>query len=178
MTHESGSLLAAVLNSNTPPGLFPPQIVDGDLLVDGALLNNVPVDVMAKYNEGSTIIAIDVNAREDLLNNTVNQGGISGWYLLLNKLNPWGRKIIIPNILAILSRASIIGGLAQRKKLMEGIADLYLQPPVNQFSLMAYKDAEKIEEIGYQYAKHELQQWLNEKERNVHKFDLFPPSRE
>lgn len=165
MTHDSGSLLAAVLNSNAPPGLFPPQIVDGDLLVDGALLNNVPVDIMAKYYEGNTIIAIDVNAREDLLNNTGNQGGMSGWHLLLNKLNPWGRKIITPNILAILSRASIIGGLAQRKKLMEGVADLYLQPPVNQFSLMAYKDAEKIEKVGYQYSKQELQRWLMDKRK-------------
>lgn len=162
MTHKNGSLLAAVLNSNTPPGLFPPQIVDGDLLVDGALLNNVPVDVMAKYNAGGIIFAIDVNAREDLLDNTGNTGGISGWYLLLNKLNPFAKNIKIPSMIDILSRASIIGGLAQRKKLMEGVADLYIQPPVNEFSLMAYKDAKKIEQVGYRYAKQELQRWLNE----------------
>ncbi|NOR69017.1 MAG: cyclic nucleotide-binding domain-containing protein [Methylomarinum sp.] len=163
MTHDKGTLLAAVLNSNAPPGLFPPQIVDGDLLVDGALLNNVPVDVMARFNEGGTIIAVDVNAREDLLNNTDNTGGMSGWRLLLNKLNPMAAKIRTPSMIEVLSRASIIGGLAQRKKLMSGVADLYLQPTVSDFSLMAYKDAEKIERAGYHYAKQELQQWLQVK---------------
>lgn len=163
MTHDSGSLLSAVLNSNAPPGLFPPQIVNGDLLVDGALLNNVPVDVMAKINEGGTIIAVDVNAREDLVNNTDNIGGVSGWQLLLNKINPMAEKLRTPNMIEILSRASIIGGLAQRKKLMEGVADLYIQPPVNDFSMMAHKDAEKIEEVGYQYAKQELLKWLSNK---------------
>lgn len=162
MTHDKGSLLAAILNSNTPPGLFPPQVVDGDLLVDGALLNNVPVDVMEGINPGATIIAIDVNAKQDLLNNTDNYGGISGWRLLLDKINPLVDNDNSPNLIEILSRASIIGGLAQRKKGMDGIAELYLQPPVNEFSLTAYKQAEEIEEIGYQYALKELQRWLNE----------------
>ena len=159
MTHNSGSLLAAVLNSNTPPGLFPPQVVDGDLLVDGALLNNVPVDVMAKMNDGGTVIAVDVNAHEDLLNNVDHRGGISGWQLLFSKINPMADSST-PSLIEILTRSSMIGGLAQRKKGMNGIAALYLQPPVSDFSAMAYKDAEKIEEVGYQYAMKELRKWL------------------
>lgn len=160
MTHDKGSLLSAVLNSNTPPGLFPPQVSQGDLLVDGALLNNVPVDIMRKYNEGGTIIAVDVNAREDLLNNTEHSGGISGWKILINKFNPMAPTIKIPNMIETLTRASIIGGLAQRKKMLDGYADLYLQPPVNSFSLRDYKHGEQIAEIGYQYALEELQVWL------------------
>jgi len=159
MTHQQGSLLSAVLSSNAPPGLFPPQVVKGDLLVDGALLNNVPVDVMAKINEGGHIIAVDINAREDLLGNTDNIGGMSGWQLLVNKLNPIGQKINLPNLIEILTRASIIGGLAQRKKLMRGVADLYLQPPVNHFPLMGYKHARAIEQAGYDYAIKALQKW-------------------
>lgn len=167
MTHNSGSLLAAVLNSNAPPGLFPPQVVGGDLLVDGALLNNVPVDVMAEMNDGGTIIAVDVNAREDLLNNADHFGGVSGWRLLLNKLNPLADGNNSPGLIEILTRSSMIGGLAQRKKGMNGVAELYLQPPVNEFSLMAYKDAEKIEEAGYQYAMKELQKWLGSKRGGI-----------
>lgn len=161
MVHHDGSLMQAVLNSNSPPGLFPPQVLNGDLLVDGALLNNVPVDVMRRYNTSGVVIGIDVNAREDLLNNTDISGGISGWDVLFNKLNPFSSRMHIPNIAAILSRSSMIGGLSQRKKMMEGYADLYLQPPVNAFSLMDYKSAEKIAEIGYQYALIELQNWLD-----------------
>ena len=163
MTHDEGKVMSAVLNSNAPPGLFPPQIVNGDLLVDGALLNNVPVDVMAEFNEGGTIIAVDINAREDLLDNTDNTGGMSGWKLLFNKLNPTAIKLKTPSMIEVLGRSSIIGGLAQRKKLMNGVADLYLQPPLNDYSLMAYKEAEDIEMVGYQHAKRELQQWLDNK---------------
>ncbi len=163
MTHDQGSLVSAVLNSNVPPGLFPPQIVNGDLLVDGALLNNVPIDVMAQFNEGGTIIAVDVNAREDLLNNTDNSGGMSGWSLFINKINPWAKKVNNPSIIEILARASIIGGLAQRKKLMNGVADLYMQPPVNDFPLMAYKQAKKIEKVGYLYGKRALEEWQKTK---------------
>jgi NTE family protein/lysophospholipid hydrolase len=161
VTHDCGSLLTAVLNSNSPPGLFPPQIWKGDLHVDGALLNNVPVDVMRKYNEGGTVIGVDVNEREELLNNTDISRGISGWEILFNKLNPFADTMRLPNMMAILNRASIIGGLSQRKKMMDGYADLYLQPPVNAFSLMDYKSAEKIAELGYQFAIVEFQKWLD-----------------
>jgi NTE family protein/lysophospholipid hydrolase len=45
--------------------------------------------------------------------------------------------------------------------MMDGYADLYLQPPVNSFSLMEYKSAEKIADLGYQYALVEFQNWLD-----------------
>jgi predicted acylesterase/phospholipase RssA len=64
-------------------------------------------------------------------------------------------------MVAILNRASIIGGLSQRKKMMDGYADLYLQPPVNGYSLMDYKNAAKIAESGYQYGLVEFQNWLD-----------------
>ena len=45
------------------PGLIAPTIVDERLLVDGAMLNSLPVDVMAATHEGP-IIAVDVTAQE------------------------------------------------------------------------------------------------------------------
>jgi predicted acylesterase/phospholipase RssA len=161
MTHNTGALIDAVLKSNTPPGLFPPQVENGDLLVDGALLNNIPVDIMKKMNPKGKIIAVDVNVREDLLNNSDRIGGISGWKLLNNKINPFiDDKIHLPNMVEVIGRASIIGGLAQQKKNMSGIADLYIEPPVSQFSMIGYKHGEKIAEAGYQYAMPILEQWI------------------
>ena len=159
MTHSQGTLLASLLASNAPPGLFPPQISGGDLLVDGALLNNLPVDIMRAFNQGGRVIAVDVNQREDLLDNSDNLGGISGWQLLIDRLNPT-RHINIPGIVQILTRSSMIGGLAQQKKMHEGLADLYLHPPVTNFPLTAYSQAQAISEAGYRYAKDELAHWL------------------
>ncbi len=159
MTHRRGTLLAALLASNAPPGLFPPQVSDGDLLVDGALLNNLPVDVMRTLNRGGRIIAVDVNQRDDLLNNTDSLGGISGWRLLIDKLNP-ARRINMPGIVQILTRSSMIGGVAQQKKMHEGLADLYLHPPVTGFALTAYSQAQAIAETGYRYAIKKLEAWI------------------
>lgn len=160
MTHRHGTLLAALLSSNAPPGLFPPQVSNGDLLVDGALLNNLPVDVMREFNQGGRVIAVDVNEREDLLNNTDNLGGISGWQLLWSRLNPLAPHIQMPSMVQILTRSSMIGGLAQQKKMHEGLADLYLRPPVINFSLTGYSQAKAISEAGYRYAREELERWL------------------
>lgn len=158
-THNRGDLLGALFASNSPPGIFPPQIQDGDLLVDGALLNNLPLDVMRELNPNCRLIAVDVNAREDLLGNTDHQGGVNGWQLLWRKLNPLAPAPQMPNLVQILARASMIGGLAQQKRLREGWADLYLQPPVGRFSLTGYGQAQAISEAGYRYALEQLAQW-------------------
>ncbi|MBI1393322.1 MAG: cyclic nucleotide-binding domain-containing protein [Alphaproteobacteria bacterium] len=60
--HRRGVLREALRASISLPGLLPP-VVDGDqLLVDGAVLNNFPVDVMRTRHRGLTI-GVDV-ARE------------------------------------------------------------------------------------------------------------------
>jgi predicted acylesterase/phospholipase RssA len=63
VVHRSGDVAAAVLASMSVPGLIAPTRMDGRLLVNGAMLNNLPVDVMAATGEGP-IIAVDVTAQE------------------------------------------------------------------------------------------------------------------
>jgi NTE family protein len=40
---SSGSLLNAILASTALPGIFPPVAVDGELYIDGGVVNNVPI---------------------------------------------------------------------------------------------------------------------------------------
>lgn len=57
---SSGSLIDAMMATCSVPGLFPPTEINTHLLVDGGLLNNVPVDLVHKM--GAEIsIAVDVN---------------------------------------------------------------------------------------------------------------------
>lgn len=156
MVHDSGALLDAVMASNIPPGLFPPKVVDGDLLVDGGLLNNVPIDIMTRYNDGGTLIAVDVNPKNDLFANTNYKDGLSGWQVLQHKINPFKNKMQIPSIIDVLMRSTAIGGLARQSNITMEVADLYLQPPVANFPLLGYKNAEKIAESGYQYALEQI----------------------
>jgi len=160
---ESGPLWRAVLASNSPVGLFPPVLHKGDLLVDGAILENVPVQAMRarlgtpleQRHGNGTIIAIDVDVRDYMgvdptLHRLSVRRTIQGYF---RRGAP-----STPGIGDILYRASHIGGLNQRARTIAQ-ADYYLEPPVASFPLMGYARAQAIAEVGYQYAAKEIAQW-------------------
>ncbi len=62
VVHRDGSLAEAVGCSMSLPGIAPPRVHDGRLLIDGGVLNNLPVDVMLDDREGP-VVAVDVAAR-------------------------------------------------------------------------------------------------------------------
>jgi NTE family protein len=53
--HRRGPLVDAIFASMCIPGLLPPARVDGRVLVDGGLLNNLPVNILAARGEGPVI---------------------------------------------------------------------------------------------------------------------------
>ncbi|WP_394791891.1 patatin-like phospholipase family protein [Rhodoferax sp.] len=160
---ESGPLWRAVLASNSPAGLFPPVLYQGDLLVDGAILENVPVEAMRmrlgtpleKRRGNGTIIAIDVDVREEL--------GVDPCLQRLSvrrKLKSYVTRNSqsAPGIAEILYRAGHIGGLNRRAATIAQ-AEHYLEPPVAAFPLMAYRRADEIAEIGYRHAMEKIATW-------------------
>jgi hypothetical protein len=59
--HERGELWRAIRASLSLPGIFPPVYYDGDLLVDGGALDNVPTEQMRARVGGGTVIAVDIS---------------------------------------------------------------------------------------------------------------------
>ena len=59
---RSGNLYKALRASVSIPGLFTPIVQDGKVLVDGGVLNPVPVNLVDK-KEDAIIVAVDLNAR-------------------------------------------------------------------------------------------------------------------
>ncbi|MCX9157152.1 patatin-like phospholipase domain-containing protein [Niveibacterium sp. 24ML] len=160
---ESGPLWRAVLASNSPAGLLPPVLHEGDLLVDGAILDNVPVEAMRtrlgtrleKRRGNGTVIAIDVDVRE-ALQVSAEMRRLSPWRKIKGHLSSDAAPT--PGIGDILYRASHMGGLTQRGRTIS-MADHYLEPPVAEFALMAYRRANEIVEAGYRYACTEIEKW-------------------
>lgn len=159
---DTGPLWKAVLASNSPAGLFPPVLHKGDLLVDGAILENVPVDAMRmrlgtpleRRRGNGTIIAIDVDVQEDLavaqdLARLSRRSALKGML---------ARNPTQPGIVEILYRAGHIGGLHKRAATVAQ-ADHYLEPPVADYSMMDHKRAPEIVEAGYRYAVERIAQW-------------------
>lgn len=159
---DEGPMWRAVLASNSPAGLLPPVPYRGDLLVDGAILDNVPVEAMRRRlgarlerrRGNGTVIAIDVDVAEPMTVELDLQrmGARDKLRASLKSQSP------LPSIGQILYRAGHIGGMVQRDR-TRAQSDFYLEPPVSGFSLMAYKQAGQIVEAGYEYARQAIQGW-------------------
>lgn len=60
VTLKSGAVVDAALATSAVPGLFPPVPIQGRRLVDGGLLNNVPVSLLEEFRARHTL-AVDVS---------------------------------------------------------------------------------------------------------------------
>ncbi len=65
-THRAGRLREALRATISLPGILPPVVAGANrLLVDGAVLNNFPVDIMRETHSGA-ILGVDVARREGI----------------------------------------------------------------------------------------------------------------
>jgi predicted acylesterase/phospholipase RssA len=133
---------------------------NGDLLVDGGILNNLPADVVGTLAQGS-VIAVDVCARTDLSTNVGARSSFSGWKLLWGRLNPFAKRVSVPNIFNVLTRATMLNTLSKidTVKLQ---ADLYIHVPTDEIGLFDWKSIDRAVEIGYRFAIEQLEQWKKE----------------
>ena len=164
-THQTGALWRAVRVSGGLPALLPPLVFDGDLHVDGALLNNLPVDVMSQKCDGGTVIAIDVSPIVDMGENTPYGDWLSGWDIVLSKINPLKEPIKMPSLATIMQRSAEIGGVLQLKGIVDKLTDLYISMPVEHFDILGFRSAEKIVQVGYNEAQRRIIPWMKERER-------------
>jgi NTE family protein/lysophospholipid hydrolase len=156
--HERGPLWSAARASMSLPGIFPPVYAAGDLLVDGAALNNLPVDVMRDRMGSGCVVAVDLSPDVEPLNTVPFEHGLSGWQVLKTHLNPFGMPRPVPNVVDILSRSTGLSQIRQRRAVLarDGI-DFVLRPPVAALGALDFKDGIALIEAGYRYAADALE---------------------
>lgn len=161
VAHRRGSLARAVRASVSIPGVLPPVPERDELLVDGGVLNNLPIDVMREMNPFGTVIAIDVVAPRGLAAQSDYRPALSGWRLLLERLLPWSKRTPVPRITATLLQSMIVGAsLARRQMLRDELADFYLNIHVRGVSMLDFKKVRKVAAIGYQESLEPLREWV------------------
>lgn len=151
VVHEEGELWRAIRASISLPGILPPMVRDGELLIDGGLVNNLPVDVMIAKGVGRTI-AVDLQGDAEQL--TVSGAELPGGTAFLrSKLLPFADADVDspPSIFEVMLRASLVGSASQSQR-NKSVADIYLNPPVENFGLLQFKSFDEIVEAGYEYA--------------------------
>ena len=142
--HRDGPLWKALRATVAIPGLLPPVIHEKNLLVDGGLMNNMPVDVMSGIAQGP-IIGVDVAGDEALVAEGEDFGDQS-WHATMRKQLKGA-----PSIVSILMRSGTVGNEVQRRQARER-ADLLFDPPLAGISLRSWQSFDEAIELGYQHA--------------------------
>lgn len=159
--HRRGNSAHAIRASVSIPGVLPPVPDAGELLVDGGVLNNLPVDVMRKMNPKGIIIALDVVAARGLEARENYGHSLSGWHKILGKIMPWRKSTKAPPIASILMQSTMVGSsLARERVLQMGLADHYLNISVQGIGLLQFEAVEKAAMIGYEQSIDPVREWV------------------
>jgi NTE family protein/lysophospholipid hydrolase len=162
--HTRGPLWKAARASAAIPGLFPPvATADGDLLVDGGIMNNLPVDIMRSFCERGPVIAIDLSVQTERTEQYRFGTAVSGWGVLWSRLNPLARKVEAPSIFTTLLRTTEAGSVHRmRTGEVVRMADLVVHPPLEQVGLLDLRNSGALMQLGYEATAAALDRWLRE----------------
>ena len=128
VVHRRGLMWEAVGASMSIPGLVPPLSRPGHLLVDGGVLNNLPVDVMSADDEGP-IVAVDVIRRLEDLDDDATPP--------------------LPSITETLARATVLGSVERAERNRE-LATVVVTPEVQNVALREFSALDRAADAGYE----------------------------
>uniref|UniRef100_A0A8B9M2B6 lysophospholipase n=1 Tax=Astyanax mexicanus TaxID=7994 RepID=A0A8B9M2B6_ASTMX len=155
----AGSLWRYVRASMTLSGYLPPLCdpKDGNLLMDGGYINNLPADI-ARNIGAKTVIAIDVGSQDET--DLCNYGdSLSGWWLLWKRINPWAEKVKVPDMAEIQSRLAYVSCVRQLEVVKKSAYCEYIRPPIDRFKTMDFGKFDEIYDVGYQHGKLLFTSW-------------------
>ncbi len=149
IVHREGPLDVAAGASQCLPGLAPPVALDGRLLIDGGVLNNLPVDVMAATREGP-VIAVDVTTRYRPPTSDGQRRRRGS-----NSNGQWDNHTPRPSVLETISRALVLGSVDTEQAAREH-ADIVIQPVEPDVGMLEWHQLDRVRERGRRAAREVL----------------------
>jgi lysophospholipid hydrolase len=160
--HGRGPLAKAVLSTTRAPGLFPPVVYDGELHVDGGVINNVPVDIMKAFSNGGFTVGVDVSPPHELPSIHDYGEHVSGWQACWKRLSPFVKKsIYTPSILLVMIRTLEYTGISYKGSRLK-YADIYMYPEMLKFKRTDFHLASRILDAGYECARANLLECISQ----------------
>jgi NTE family protein len=144
--HREGPLWLWLRASSAIPGILPPVFHRGEVYVDGAVMNNLPTDVMRQQAVGE-IVAVDISA-DDVLRADVEEYALPSWWRLFADKVFKPRR---PGILSILLRSGMVNAEAASIE-RRAYTNLLLAPPLADIELLDWHAYERAIEAGYRHA--------------------------
>ncbi|ESK92169.1 hypothetical protein Moror_4820 [Moniliophthora roreri MCA 2997] len=158
--HDTGYAWRFVRASMTLIGLLPPLCHNGNMLVDGGYVDNLPVSAMFSMG-ASAVFACDVGSIDD--NSPRNFGdSVSGWWLFINRWNPFSNARNIPAITEIQSRLAYVSSVKTLEEAKVAPGCLYIQMPVQEYGTLQFGKFEELQKVGYNAAIKILDKWSDE----------------
>jgi NTE family protein len=180
---DKGDMIEAIRASIAVPGILTPVVRNRQVLVDGGLVNPVPVSV-ARAMGADKVIAVDVNRR--LVSRTASaegnaahtrpagkrNHGEAGRYKIISLINErishadvralspvrrWITRRATPSVFDIMGNTiRIIETELSAMRLEKHPPDILIQPDVGQISFMDFHKAQEAIEAGYESARRKL----------------------
>jgi len=153
VVHDRGPTWRAIRASISLPGVYPPVPDRGDLLVDGGVLNNIPVDVMRTRLRAGRLLAVDLAPEEDPGPTPVFGETLSGWRVLAERLRRGRAPLHAPPLPDVLVRGLMLAGSrGDRTRLAASPGTVLLRPPVGAGGLLDFKAGPALVEPAYRYS--------------------------
>lgn len=149
--HDRGRVADWVATSMAVPGIAPPTVYQGELLVDGGLMHGVDFDTMATLGRGRVIFS-DVSRASDVSLDGMAQDAPDS---LIN-LDYKNKNL---SIFKILFRSATL--IDERKKLeLFERADLVFHMPVGELGMFDWEELDDIAYRAYHYSDEVLDAYL------------------
>ena len=148
--HERGSLWCWLRASSSIPGVLPPVFSAGRVLVDGGVIDNLPVGEMRCRLAGE-IVAVDVGGTYRL-ETTLEETELPPWWKLLGELFGVARR---PGLKQILLRSGMVNSEATSQRRRKQ-TKLLIKPKLDGIELLDWRSYDRTVELGYEHARKQL----------------------
>lgn len=150
--HRRGLLWRSLRASVAIPGVLPPVLHGGEVLVDGGTMDNLPVDAMLELGRGP-VIGCDVGA-DKAFGTQADDIDVPPPWQLMSWLRARRRH---PNIFQILWRAGMVNSAAT-SAVHRQRTDLILQPPLADIDMLNWRAFERAIAAGHAYTLRRLEE--------------------
>ncbi len=184
---DSGDVIDSVRASISVPGIFTPVRRNEQILVDGGLVNPVPVSVVRAMG-ADIVIAVDLNndivagkssltetnsIEKNSLVQSLTSIGESKYLAAMERINSrlqsinnpalnhiraWLAEESLPSIFEVLlSSINIMETQITRSRLQIDPPDLLIQPPLGSVRFLEFNRAEEIISLGYEETRQQIE---------------------
>lgn len=150
--HQQGLLWEKTRASSSIPGLIPPMLLNGELHLDGGLLNNLPVDVMRQFiGTKGKIVAVELNSYAPDTHKYNFPPILTLKDTFLAKVGKNHHHYRFPRFVDTFMRGVFLGSLLKARQ-NALTANIFVSLDLKKFKLLQsnIKQANRLIEIGYQ----------------------------